>query len=330
MRFAKLALAAVVSVFSAQVMHVDTASAEDVLSATTALPKNLTNSVNFLKWVEQVNAKGKGVVRITYRGGPEAIPTFEQGEAVRNGVVDMVYTPSNYYAGQVPETDAFVAATVSPADARKNGGFELLNQVHQKKMNAYLLANFEALQEFHIYLRNEPKFKADGMPDFSGVKIRGTPIYREFFINLGATFVNMPPPEVYTALERGAVDGAGWPRIGLMDANWDKFLKYRLDPGFYSVDLAVLVNLDKWKKLTPASRDLLQKMAMDYEVQSIQDNVVKAKQEDAELMKRGVKFVSMQPAAAKRFLDEAYKLAWDRMKSRDPANVDALRKAYSK
>jgi TRAP-type transport system periplasmic protein len=306
------------------------AQAEDVLSATTALPKNLTNSVNFLKWMEKVNAAGKGTVRIDYRGGPEAIPTFEQGQAVRNGVVDMIHTPANYYGGVVPEVDALVAGTVPPATTRKNGGFDLLNQVHQKKMNVYLLANFEAVQEFHVYLRNPPKFKADGMPDFDGVKIRGTPIYREFFSALGATFVNMAPGEVYGALERGAVDGAGWPRIGLMDANWDKFLKYRLDPGFYSVDLTVVVNLDKWKKLSQASRDLLQKMAIDYEDQSIKDNVEKAKQEDEELKKRGVQFVAMKPDAAKKYLDLAYAQAWDRLKGRDATNADALRKAYSK
>jgi TRAP-type transport system periplasmic protein len=213
-------------------LSITSVRAEDVLSFTTALPKNLTNTVNFLKWVERTNAKGKGIVRLDYRGGPEAIPTFEQGEAVRNGVVDMVYTPSNYYAGQVPETDAVVASNVPPMETRKNGGFELLNQIHQKKMNVYLLANFESVQEFHIYLREAPKFKADGMPDLAGVKLRGTPIYREFFTGLGATFVSIVPAEVYNALERGTVDGAGWPRIGLMDANWDKFLKYRLDPGF--------------------------------------------------------------------------------------------------
>ncbi len=325
MLIARLALAVSFALFAAS-----GARAEDVLTTTTALPKNIVYSVNYLKWVERVNAQGKGIVRIEYRGGPEAIPMFEQGEAVRNGIVDMIYTPSNYYAGQVPETDAFVAGNVSPMEARKNGGFELLNQIHQKKMNVFLLANFEALLEFHIYLRNAPKFKADGMPDLAGVKIRGTPIYREFFTALGATFVNMAAGEVYTALERGAVDGVGWPRLGIMDAGWEKFLKYRLDPGFYAADLPVLVNNDKWKKLSQASRDLLQKTAIEYEAETIRDNVEKAKKEDEELKKRGVQFVSLQPAAAKRFLAEAYKLAWDRMKSRDPANADALRAKYFK
>ncbi len=304
------------------------AHAEDVLSATTALPKTISYSMNFLKWAERVNKEGKGVVRIDYRGGPEAIPMFEQGAAVRNGVVDMIHTPSNYYVGTVPETDAIVGGPVPRADTRKNGGFELLNEIHQKKMNVYLLANFEPNHSFHVYMRMPPKFKPDGMVDLAGVKIRGTPIYREFFASLGATFINMAPAEVYTALERGAVDGVGWPRLGLMDAGWEKFLKYRLDPGFFQADVVVLINLDKWKKLSARSRELLQKLAIDYETESMQDNIERIAKEDAELKRRGIEFVAMNPEAAKAFLAQAYNAAWERMKGRDPTNVEALRAKF--
>ena len=44
--------------------------------------------------------------------------------------------------------------------------------------------------------------------------MRITPDYRDFFQTLGATVVQTPPGEVYTALERGVVDGYGWPSPG--------------------------------------------------------------------------------------------------------------------
>ena len=319
----RIALAAALAASTLTAAH-----AEDVLTATTALPRSISYSKNFLEWVERVNKEGKGLVRIEYRGGPEAIPMFEQGAAVRNGVVDMINTPSNYYVGQVPETDAIVAGPVPRAETRKNGGFELLNQIHQKKMNAYLLGNFEPNHNFHIYLRSAPKFKSDGMIDLTGVKIRGTPIYREFFASLGATFISMAPAEVYTALERGAVDGVGWPRFGIMDVGWEKFLKYRIDPGFYQADVVTLVNLDKWKKLNPKSRELLEKLAIAYETESMEDNLKRIAKEDAELKRKGMEFVALKPAAAKTYLAQAYDAAWNRMKGRDPANVEALRAKF--
>ena len=39
------------------------------------------------------------------------------------------------------------------------------------------------------------------------------------------------PGEVYTALERGVIDGYGWPIHALFDLNWQEKTKYRVDPG---------------------------------------------------------------------------------------------------
>ena len=51
---------------------------------------------------------------------------------------------------------------------------------------------------------------------------------------LGANVVTTPPGEVYTALERGVVDGYGWPILGIFDLGWQEKTKYRVDPGFYA------------------------------------------------------------------------------------------------
>jgi TRAP-type mannitol/chloroaromatic compound transport system substrate-binding protein len=75
-------------------------------------------------------------------------------------------------------------------------------------------------------------------------------------------------PEVYTALERGTVDGLGWPSIGVMDLSWDKFLKYRIDPGYFQTDLSMLVNLDRWNALGEEARQILQDTAIEWEEES--------------------------------------------------------------
>ena len=48
--------------------------AEDVIRAVTAFPKQLAFSQSFLGFVDLVNERGEGVVRIDYIGGPEAVP----------------------------------------------------------------------------------------------------------------------------------------------------------------------------------------------------------------------------------------------------------------
>ena len=64
-------------------------------------------------------------------------------------------------------------------------------------------------------------------PTSRGLKLRIAPIYRDFFQKLGASVVQIAPGEVYTALERGVVDGYGWPLIGIFDLGWHEKTKYR-------------------------------------------------------------------------------------------------------
>ncbi len=321
-----LALAAAV----AGAMLAGPAGAEEKIRAVAMFPKSLIYVQSFLKFIDKVNAAGKGIVQIQFVGGPEAIPTFEQADAVRNGVIDMVYGPGSYYPGVVPETDALVGSNVTPMEQRANGGIDLFNKIHQQKLNVYYLGHIDGGIKFHIYLKDKPKFRSDGSLDLTGVKLRGAPIYREFFIGLGATFVQIKVPEVYTALERGTVDGLGWTSIGLMDLSWDKHLKYRIDPGFFQTDLGILVNLDKWKSLSPASRDLLQKIAIAYEKESLDALEAKRRVEDAEIRKRGMQIVELKGVAAKNYLEGVYRVPWERLKKRDPTNYEALRAKFFK
>ena len=307
----------------------DAAGAQETLRALSMLPKPVTYTQNFLEFIDEVNEAGHGVVRIEFVGGPEAIPTFDQPEAVRAGVIDMIYGPGSYYPGIVPETDALVGSNVTPMEKRANGGIDLLNRIHQEKMNVYYLGHPDGGIQFHVYMTEEPQLKDDGLPDMSGVKLRGAPIYREFFTDyLGATFVQVNIPEVYTALERGTVDGLGWPSIGVMDLSWDNFLKYRIDPGYFQTDLSILVNLDKWKALSDQAKRILQETAIAWEEESYDQLQALRAEEDAEMKQRGMQVVELPPAAAEAYLAAAYEEAWNRLRERDPTHYDELRAKF--
>ena len=69
----------------------------------------------------------------------------------------------------------------------------------------------------------------------------------------------MPTGEVYSALQRGVVDATGWTQIGLIDLKWNEFLNYRIDPFFFSTDLGVIVNNEKWNSLSDDAKKILQR-----------------------------------------------------------------------
>ncbi len=291
--------------------------AADTISATHVFPASLVYSRSFLEFVKKANAAGKGVFAIQVRGGPEAIPMMEQPRAVRDGVVDMVYSACAFYAAQVPECDAMSASTVDGPTARKNGGTELLNQIHQKRAGVYMLGWVDSGIRFNLWSTKEPKLDSTGHIDIKGFKVRGHPIYQAFLTNyLGAQTINVNSPDLYTALERGTVEMSAWTQIGLMDLNWDRYLKYRILPDFFSTDLVILMNLKKWNALAPKTREILQRVAIQHETDSLHALQKVWKEEEAELKKRGIKTVEQSPDAAKRFYAGARSASLARMKER--------------
>jgi len=147
--------------------------------------------------------------------------------------------------------------------------------------------------------------------------VRGHPIYNAFLTNyLGAQVITLNAPEVYTALERGTIDISAWTQIGIMDANWDRYLKFRIDPSFFSTDLVIILNLKKWSSLSQKSRDILTRVAIEHEQSSEKALAALRVKEYAELDKRGVKVVSLPPDASKRYVEAARSESLKRMKER--------------
>src|SRR6266480_995858 len=288
--------------------------AADTISATHVFPASLIYSRSFLEFVKKANDAGKGEFTIQVRGGPEAIGMMEQPGAVRSGVVDMVYTPCAFYAAVVPECDAVSASSVDGPTARKNGGLELLDQIHQKRMGVKLLGWVDSGIRFCLWSTKEPKFDANGQIDIRGFKVRGNPIYNAFLTNyLGAQVINLNSSELYTALERGTVDITAWTQIGLMDLNWDRYIKYRILPDFFETDLMIIMNQKKWTSLSPKTREILQRTAIEHESASLQSLQELWKKEQAELAQRGIKTLAQSPDASRRFVAGARAASLARM-----------------
>ncbi|GIX15206.1 MAG: hypothetical protein KatS3mg118_3165 [Paracoccaceae bacterium] len=309
------------------------AIAEERVTAMHVFPTNLIYTKTFLAIVDDINERGKGVVRIDVLGGPEAIGMFQQPAAARDGVVDMVHVPGSFYGANVPEIDAMVGATVTPMEARAKGGTRLLDQAHQQRFNVRFLGWIDGGVKFHIYMANQPKFGADGVLDLTGVKLRDNPIYTAFFKALKATTASLPATEVYSALEKGVVDAAAWTQIGLMDLKWDKFLKWRVDPAFYTTDIGIIFNLDRWRELSPEAQRIIEETIIEWEEKSYNDRQADVARELAELERRGMKVAAHSEEGARKYLALADEAVWGRMKERlaamgDTTSYDKLRAIY--
>ena len=297
-----------------------TAAAQEItLKAANAFPEGTYYARNFERFIEKVNAEGKGTVQIRYVGGPKAIPTFEIANAVRNGVVDLANSTTSYTTGLVPEGLALNYTDLTMAEMRRNGVFDYLNSIFESKGLVYYARTGEGIR-YYIY-SNKKIDKAD----LGGLKLRIAPIYRDFFQKLGASVVQIAPGEVYTALERGVVDGYGWPLIGIFDLGWQEKTKYRLEPGFYSIELGVIFNARSWKKLTPAQREFLEKQRVWLEGLNADMGGKEAQAELKHQHEAGIQVLKLDDAQAKIFLKTAYDSAWDAIVASSPQHGKKLR-----
>lgn len=293
--------------------------AEEVLRGVTAFATGTTFSRPFEAFVERVNEQGEGVVQIDYVGGPEAVPTFEVGNAVSDGIVDIANVTSAFYPNLLPVGDALHLATNTVQEQRENGCFELIDQLHQERMNAKYLARTGDNIQFHIYLTEE----VDG-PDLSGLTIRTTPVYRAMLEELGATPVRTAPGEVYTALERGAIDGYGWPIQGVMDLGWDEQTNYRIDPGFYQVDVNFLVNLDRWTALPDEAKQVLQDAALWVEEKNAENIEINEREAQAQ-QEAGIEVIGFEGETAEGYLETAQEAGWAAIEEIDAEAAGELR-----
>jgi TRAP-type C4-dicarboxylate transport system substrate-binding protein len=302
-----------------------TAHAQEVtLRLVSAFPENQFYVKRTVEWIEKVNKEGKGTLQINFIGGPKAIPTFEVGNAVKTGVVDMGFSTGAFYTNVMPEADILKLSETSAAEQRANGGYELINKIWAEKANMRYVAKAVEFTPFHLYLN-----KKIDKPELTGLKIRITPVYRDFFQAMGASVMTTAPGEVYTALERGVIDGYGWPIHALFDLNWQEKTKFRVDPGFYNAEVSIIMNLDKYKALPAKARQMLDQQALAYEKQndfwkSYNENE-KKRQAQA-----GIQTITFDAATSKSYVEKAKEIGWASAIKAAPVYGPQLRKVLAK
>src|SRR4249919_1409248 len=298
---------------------------EVTLRAVTAFAEKTTYSRPFEKFIEQVNAEGKGIIQINYIGGPKAMPPFEVGNALKAGVVDIANTTGAFTTNVMPESDAWKLTERPISELRKNGGYDYMAKLYAEKMNAIFLARLVDNNQFHLYLN-----KPISTPDLTGLKIRITPVYRDFFQALGATVVQTPPGEVYTSLERGVVDGYGWPITGIFDLGWHEKTKYRVDPGFYTVEVSVLVNKTTWDKLSDAQKAVLRKAAERGEAEAAAEFGAENAKDTKRQADAGIQTIKFDGTVAEAYRTKAYQAGWEGVIKQSPEHGPKIKEFFAK
>lgn len=285
------------------------------------LPKGDNNMTAWMAYLKDVNEKAKGELEIVFTGGPEAIPGFKQFEAVRNGVVDIIYGCESYYGRQLTGAAYTHLTRLDPIKERENGYYDFRADLFRKQ-NIHYLGRTEFGVWFQIFTNKAVKRPQE----LKGQKIRVSATYEPFVKRLGAVPVTLPGSDIYTALERGTIDGYAWSALGNVQAGWCDVCKFILEPRIYEMNIEGLVNLKTWETI-PAH---LQKIMTDCMIEN-EKNYSKimsgiAEKELQEMQKKGMKLLTFSPEDSKWYVDLAYEAGWDEVIKQNPDLGPKLKK----
>jgi len=185
--------------------------------------------------------------------GPETIPVFEQLQPTSAGAFDLLFTHPAYHSGTTTVGLATDAIDYNPTKRRESGIWDFVD-AHYQKSGLKLIAMTPTGSKGFQYVLKRPITAARS---FDGMKIRGTVSYHPMIRAMGGVPVVMGGGDVYSALERGIIDGAAWGLTGVADFKWNEVAKYLARPVFGQVSLLIVMNKRSFDALPPTQQQIL-------------------------------------------------------------------------
>ena len=258
------------------------------------------HSLNAARFAETVNQELRGqVVMTTHPGGTLGLKANESLRAVAEGVV-----PMGEYA-------LFQNASRAPVMAVETLPFLVGDYEQLKVMHGFFRPVWESIlarnNQKALYIVPWPnqfffvKRQVATVDDFKGMKMRSLDRLTTDWINrLGMTPVQMTNLEILQALGSGMLDGvptsAG---TAVAQKYWD-FMKFGYQTNHIWASNVMSINLDAWKKLTPAQQATIERIARTLEPQFWENSRQDHERKVSELRANGMTIVP----APKAMVDE--------------------------
>jgi len=221
---------------------------------TSSFPKTLDTifgcSQTFAKYLAEAT---DNKFQIQTFGAGEIIPGLQALDAVSNGSIEVAQTPLYFYTGKEP-TLAFGTGIPFGMNHRhqhawwhNGGGKEIIAEAMQK-FNAHAVLCGNSGTQMGGWFRKEIKT----VDDLKGLKFRIGGMGGQVLARLGVVPQQIPPGDVYPALEKGTIDAAEF--VGPYDdekLGFYKVAKYYYYPGWWEggAMLHLVVNQEKWNAL---------------------------------------------------------------------------------
>ncbi len=244
-----------------------------------------------------------GHIIIEWVGGPEAVPSREQHEAARLGVVDIALTTVNNY---LPEKDVFPISEISPTEEREVGFYDLMVSRH-KDFGLFYMGRALSNAPFNI-ITNQ---KVGTLDDFAGVKYRGSRIYIPLMDALGMVPVMLGFREVYSGMDQALVEGFIFVPSSVLSNSLYEVSDYYVMPGFWNATGIVFVmGLGKWNSIPEDLQQIIIDVMTDVEPQLAAHHGELNAAAYLKLQEHGMEEIELSAVDSERLLELANEVKW--------------------
>jgi len=221
---------------------------------TTSFPKTLDTLYGACEmFAKAIGELSDQKFQISVHGPGEVVPAFQVFDAVANNTVEMGNSASYYYIGK---DLAFAFGTAVPfglntrqmnAWLAYGGGLDMLNELYGT-FGILGIPFGNTTAQMGGWFRKEIRT----LDDMKGLKFRVGGVAGQVLSRLGVVPQQIPPGDIYPALEKGTIDAAEW--IGPYDDEKLGFLKvapYYYYPGWWEgcANGFLYINSAKWAEL---------------------------------------------------------------------------------
>jgi TRAP-type transport system periplasmic protein len=258
------------------------------------------------KFAELVETKSGGKLKVqVYPGG--ALGSDQANvSALQGGTLEMAAMNSGIFASLVKEFAIydfpFLFGNPKEADAVVDGPFG--QNLHKKLQDKGLVGlTYYELGFRELTNSKRPIHKVE---DIAGLKLRviPNPINIDWVKALDANPTPLPFPELYSALEQGAVDGQENPVATIKGAKLYEVQKYMTMTNHQYNPQSVVVSKKFWDTLSPADRKILQDAATESAHYQRTQSRAQLQVGVEDLRKGGMQINELPPAEIAKFRDK--------------------------
>ena len=292
------------------------------LTAVSFGPLSHSNAAPMQLFIDRIEERSDGQVEVKYLGATEITALYDQPEALRTGMFDMLVIFPAAYAGILPLAAGINLGNLDPPQWHDSGAHDYLVDMH-KDINIRYLGSLASYKHgSYIFLKD----MISKPEDIGGLKFATGPTNLLAIAKWGGSGVRVSPAEKYSALERGMVDGI----VGDVDSHYSNSLyevtEYWLPYSFGSALTCMLMNEDTWESLPANIQNMITEVMQEIEAETTAALETSAEDAIQKLLAAGIETIEFSPEVAENFLDVSLSAKWaDIEKDVDPAEVAKLK-----